>query len=74
VANLWRKFKTLIDGPPLEVVTVLSISGGTSKCATYSNGVVIVSGSNVPVGNKAFIQDGRIVGEAPDLTYYEIEV
>jgi len=71
---LWRKFKKLIDGPAMEVVTVQSVSGGTSKCITYTGGVVIVSGDSVAAGDKAFIQDGRIIGEAPDLTYYEIEV
>jgi hypothetical protein len=75
VANLWRKFKSLIDGPAMEVVTVQSVSlNGTSKCITYTGGVVIVSGTSVAAGDKAFIRDGRIVGEAPDLTYYEIEV
>jgi len=75
VANLWRKFKRLLPDAPLEVVTVQAINAdGTSKCSTYTGGVVIVNGDSVTVGNKAFIQGGQIVREAPNLSYYEIEV
>ena len=75
MANIWRKFKTLLAESTIEVVTVQSINAaGTSKCTTYQGGVVIVNGDSVTVGNKAFIKGGQIIGEAPDLTYYEIEV
>lgn len=75
MANLWRKFKTLLEESPLEVVTVQAINtDGTSKCTTYTGGVVIVNGDSVAVGNQAFIQGGQIIREAPSLTYYEIEV
>ena len=75
VANIWRKFKTLLAESTIEVVTVQAIiAAGTSKCTTYQGGVVIVSGDSVSAGNKAFIKGGRIIGEAPDLSYYEIEV
>ena len=75
MANLWRKFKTLLADTPLEVVTVQAVRpDGTSKCTTYTGGVVIVNGDSVTAGSKAFIQGGQIIREAPDLTYYEIEV
>ena len=73
--NLFVKFKSLLPKSPLEVVTVATVNtNGTSTVETANGGTATVKGDSVTVGRKAFIKDSQIQGEAPDLTYYEIEV
>jgi len=73
--NLFTKFKSLLPKTSMEVVTVQAINtNGTSTVVTANGGTARVMGDTVPVGTKAFIKDGQIQGEAPTLTYYELEV
>lgn len=59
----------------MEVATITAINtNGTSTATTANGGEIVVIGTTVTVGNQAFIQGGRLIGEAPSLTYYEIEV
>ena len=73
--NVWEKFQKLIAGPAMEVATITTVnSNGTSRATTANGGQVQLIGTNVAAGKKAFIQDGRVISEAPNLTYYELEV
>lgn len=73
--NLWAKFKRLLPGDPLIVVTVAAVnSDGTSTVTTAGGSALRVIGTSVSVGDKAYIKGGAIIGEAPNLTHYEIEV
>lgn len=73
--NLWARFKRLIPGDPLIVVSVVSVnSDGTSTVTTPGGGVMRVIGKEVEAGKKAYIKGGAIIGEAPNLQHYEIEV
>ncbi len=47
---------------------------GTSSVTTVADGTMRLFGTSVAVGKKAFVKDGEIKGEAPNLTYYEFEV
>lgn len=73
--NLWARFRRLLPGDPLIVVTVAGINGdGTSTVTTPGGGAIRVIGNSVAVGDKAYIKGGAIIGEAPNLQHYEIEV
>tara|TARA_R110000751_G_scaffold276691_1_gene377842 strand:+ start:6091 stop:6327 length:237 start_codon:yes stop_codon:yes gene_type:complete len=74
--NPWKRFIGLLPGGTRTVGTVSSIntSAGTTTL-TLRNGVaVVVQGTSVGVGQKAFITDGSITGQAPSLPQYDVEV
>lgn len=73
--NLFKQFQELIPGAdPLLVGTVSATTDTSTTLETPSGGVVIVRGGGVAIGQKAFYQSGAIIGPAPDLPTYEIEV
>lgn len=47
---------------------------GTSQAELRDGSVITVKGESVGVGGKVFIQDGEVIGAAPDLAQYEVEV
>ena len=56
------------------MVTTSLTSAGTTTL-TLRNGVaVMVQGTTVGVGQKAFVVDGKITGQAPSLPQYDVEV
>ncbi len=70
-ANLWRQFQKLIPRSRTLAVTVESNNGdGTSTVSTETGSTLVVQGEGVAAGNKAFIRDREITGEAPDLPTY----
>lgn len=73
--NLCVKFRRLLPGRPMIVVTVVSVNNdGTSTVTTPGGGAMRVLGTAVAAGKKAYVKDGAIIGEAPNLQHYEIEV
>ena len=73
--NLWMKFRRLLPDNPLIIVTVAAVNtDGTSIVSTVGGGSMRVIGTTVAVGQKAYVKDRAIVGKAPDLPHYEIEV
>lgn len=73
--NLWARFRRLLPGNPLIIVTVVSVNtDGTSTVTTASGGAMRVLGTTVAAASKAYVKDGAIVSEAPNLPHYEIEV
>jgi F0F1-type ATP synthase epsilon subunit len=75
MANLWVQFQQLLRSDPIQVGTVISLNGdGTSTVQLIGGGLLRVQGQGVAVDAKAFIQSGKIQGEAPDLPAYDIEV
>ena len=74
--NPWKRFIGLLPGGERTVGTVANInaSAGTS-ILTLRNGVaVMVQGTSVGVGQKAFVVDGKITGQAPSLPQYDVDV
>lgn len=72
--NLWARFKRLVQAAPMLIVTVESVGAdGTSLVTTASGGTFRVFGDTVAAGSKAYVRDGVIVGEAPNMTHYELE-
>lgn len=75
MGNVHALFKKLLPESPLAIVTVTTVNAdGTSTVLTMGGGSMRVIGTSVPATNKAYVQDGRIIGQAPSLTYYELEV
>ncbi|MNY62001.1 hypothetical protein D3C86_1987560 [compost metagenome] len=73
--NLFKRFMELIPGAdPLLVGTVTATTGTSTTLTALGGGVVVVRGGGVAIGQKAFYQAGAIVGLAPDLPTYDIEV
>jgi hypothetical protein len=75
MGNVSALFKKLLPQIPLVIVTVTAVNAdGTSTVTTMGGGSMRVIGTSVAAPNKAYVQDGKIVGQAPSLTYYELEV
>ncbi len=73
--NIWQQFKALIPDDVRVVATITANNGnGISQAELRDGSVITVKGESVEVGEKAFIQDGEIKGEVPDLAQYEAEV
>ncbi len=76
--NIWRQFTDLLPNTPRLIgnidvdhgdgaVTVTLLDGGTLRAK-------VANESNVPLGQRVFVRDGRIEGQAPDLPQVDIEI
>ncbi|MBV7435911.1 Uncharacterised protein [Aeromonas encheleia] len=72
--NLFKRFMELVPGADPLLVGTVTATTGTSSTLEALGGGVVVRGGGVAIGQKAFYQAGAIVGSAPDLPTYEIEV
>ncbi len=71
--NLWKAFSDLAARPPLQVATVLSVSGGIARVQFPGGGELLARGE-AQVGEKVFVRDGVIEGAAPSLPLFQIEI
>ena len=76
IVNPWKRFISLLpDGSrAVGTVTHVSHSNGTTTVKLRNQSEIIALGVGVEVGQKCFIKDGQIVGPAPDLPQYDVEV
>lgn len=73
MANLYKVFKALIPDQPLQVGTVIALQ--TGQCIIELPGGGRVTGrGDASIGQKVFVRDGVIEGQAPDLTVQVIEI
>ncbi|MDU4255782.1 hypothetical protein [Pseudomonas sp.] len=74
--NPWRRFIGLLPSSAKTVGEVLSIDtfAGTSRVRLRTGADVVVSGTSVAVGNNAFLAEGQVLGQAPSLPQYDVEV
>ena len=73
--NLWEKFKGILPDSPRQVVTISSHNiDGTSTVTTASGGTMKALGTEIAVGEQAYVQDGVVLDAAPDLVHYDIEI
>ena len=74
--NFWTRFQRLLPDSPVETATVVTVSPATgfSTVKTSAGGVMRVKGTGVAVGLMCFIRDGAIIGQAPSLPHYELEI
>ena len=71
--NLWKAFSDLVARPPLQVATVLSVSGDVARVQLPGGGELLGRG-DAQVGEKVFVRDGAIEGAAPSLPLFQIEI
>ena len=75
MANVYARFQRLLPREPLQIGTVAAFNAdGTSTVTLPSGGSLRVRGQSVAVGSKAFIRNGEVIGEAPNLAAYTLEV
>lgn len=72
--NLWRQFEDLLPDSPLLLGTVATHhADGTVTVELLDGGLLRVIGSG-SVGDRVFVRDGRVTGDAPTLPTVEIEI
>lgn len=71
--NIFREFLNLLPQRPLQVGTVLAVSGSQCSVELPGGGILQARGT-ASVGAQVFVRDGLIEGAAPSLTITTIEV
>ena len=66
-------FQALLPARPLQVGTVIAVTGETATVELPGGGRLQARGQ-ATVGARVFVRDGAIEGGAPNLTYVEAEV
>ncbi|WP_301154512.1 hypothetical protein [Metapseudomonas otitidis] len=74
--NPWKRFIGLLPGGSRVVARIVSIdpANGSSIVELRNGAHMLATGTAVEVGRNAFIRDGVITAEAPDLPQYDVEV
>ena len=71
--NLYKQFMDLQSPKPLEVGTVAFVVNGVATIDLPGGGRLQARGT-AQAGQRVFVRDGVIEGEAPSLTYTQAEV
>ena len=72
--NLWRQFRALLPDAPLLIGTIaVRHTDGTAIVELLDGGLVRVHGAG-SIGDRVFVRDGRIEGEAPPLPHIDLEI
>lgn len=75
MANPYKLLKQLLPDAPLLIGTVDAHIGGDQSAITLMGGGQIVArGQSVAVGQKAFVRNGIVEGQAPNLDGVTIEI
>jgi hypothetical protein len=71
--NPFQALKSLFPDPPLQVGIVSAVSGDIATISLPDGGQLQARGS-ASIGDRVFFRNGVIEGQAPTLTYVEVEV
>lgn len=75
MGNLFKQLTELLSqDTPRRVGKVISVGAHSVTIETLGGGSIVVSGTGVGVGQMVFYKDGAVIGTAPNLPTYEIEV
>ena len=75
MGNLFKQLTELLSQEtPRRVGKVISVGAHFVTIETLGGGSIVVSGTGVGVGQMVFYKDGAVIGTAPNLPTYEIEV
>lgn len=73
--NLWALFSQVTAQPATQIATVLARNGVNYDVQAMGGSVsAATSSAAYEIGSKVFVRDNKIIGQAPDLPYVEIEV
>lgn len=73
MTNIWKQFESLLPDTPKFFATIAAVETGRVRVETPSGGTLFALGTGT-VGEKVWVQDGKVVGEAADLVHYDIEL
>jgi hypothetical protein len=73
LSNPYSRFLALLPPKPLLVGDVAAVDGAVA-IVTLPGGGQLQARGQVTVGDRVFVRDGLIEGEAPTLTYISAEV
>lgn len=73
MANIFRQFLELLPARPLQIGTVIAVSGSQCTVQLPGGGILQARGS-AAVDDQVFVRDDVIEGEAPGLSVVPIEV
>lgn len=71
--NLYQQFRALLPDPPLQVGTVIAVSGGVVTVQMPGDGLLKARGDAL-VGQKVFVRDAVVEAIAPNLTLEIIDI
>lgn len=71
--NLYQQFRALLPDPPLQVGTVVEVTGGVVTVQLPGGGLLKARG-NAQVGQKVFVRDAVVEAIAPNLTLELIDI
>ena len=71
--NLYEQFRRLVPNPPLQAGTVVEVGSGVVTVALPGGGLIKARG-NATVGQKVFVRDDAVEGNAPNLPLEIIEI
>ena len=71
--NLYEQFRRLVPDPPLQAGTVVDVGSGVVTVVLPGGGLIKARG-NAAVGQKVFVRDDAIEGDAPTLPLEIIEI
>ena len=71
--NIFRQFIDLIPSPALQAGTVTQVSNGVALVQLPDGGLLAARGT-AAVGDKVFVRNGLVEGNAPALTIEVIEI
>ena len=72
--NLWQQFKALLPDTPFVVGKVTVRNGDGSLTVTTLDGGQLRASGSASVGDRVFVRDGQVTGQAPDLPTIDIEI
>lgn len=73
--NIWALFDNLLNKPSNTLATVRERNGSTYTVELNNGQMVEVMSTGVfELDSRVFINQGAIVGLAPNLTFFEVEV
>ena len=71
--NLLAEFKSLLPGAPLLAGEVTAVSGNIATIE-LPDGATLTARGTAAIGQRVFVRDGVIEGQAPTLTTVLIEI
>jgi hypothetical protein len=71
--NLYQQFRSLLPDPPLQVGTVIEVTGGVVTVQLPGGGLLKARG-NAQAGQKVFVRDAVVEAIAPNLTLELIDI
>lgn len=73
--DVWKRFQGLLPSQTVIIATVATINtDGTSSLTTPEGGTLRAIGTDVGEGANVYVQNGRILGPAPNLPTYDLTV